>query len=120
AGRHALRLAVVVPAAELLARTLPLHRGYWMVVAAATVLRPEFGATWSRGIARALGTFLGVAIAGAIAATLHPAGGIIVVIVFVLAWSGYGIFPANFAVGFAFITALTVFLITTISPDTLS
>ena len=45
AGRHALRLAIVVPLAELLTRQLPLDRGYWMVVAAATVLRPEFGAT---------------------------------------------------------------------------
>ncbi len=120
AGRHALRLAVVVPAAELLARTLPLHRGYWMVVAAATVLRPEFGATWTRGTERALGTFLGVAIAGAIAATLHPIGSVTVAIVFFLAWSGYAVFPASFAVGFAFITALTVFLLNAISPDTLS
>ena len=32
-----------------------------MVVAAATVLRPEFGATFTRGTERALGTCLGVA-----------------------------------------------------------
>src|SRR5262249_58588428 len=42
AGRHAVRLAVVVVIAELISRHLP--RGYWMVVAAAPPLRPEFGA----------------------------------------------------------------------------
>jgi uncharacterized membrane protein YccC len=120
AGRHALRLAVVVPVAAIIARELPLQRGYWMVVAAATILRPEFGATFTRGAERALGTCLGVALAGAIAVSLHPAGGVTIVIVGILAWAGYSLFPASFAVGFAFITALVVFLLNAISPDTLA
>jgi uncharacterized membrane protein YccC len=120
AGRHALRLAVVVPLAELISRQLPLQRGYWMVVAAATVLRPDFAATFTRGTERALGTCLGVALAGAIAVGLHPAGGVTVVIVGLLAWAGYAVFPASFAVGFGCITALVVFLLNTISPDTLA
>jgi uncharacterized membrane protein YccC len=120
AGRHAVRLAVVVPAAELISRQLPLQRGYWMVVAAATVLRPEFGATFTRGTERALGTCLGVALAGAIAVGLHPTAGVTVAIVGLLAWAGYAVFPASFAVGFAFITALVVFLLDAISPDTLA
>jgi uncharacterized membrane protein YccC len=120
AGRHALRLAVVVPLAALISRELPLSRGYWMVVAAATVLRPEFGATFTRGTERALGTGFGVAIAGGIAVALHPAGAATVVIVGLLAWVAYAVFPASFAVGFAFITALVVFLLNAISPDTLS
>ena len=33
---------------------------------------------------------------------------------------GYALFPASFAIGFAFITTLTVFLLNAISPDTLS
>ena len=120
AGRHALRLAVVVPLAALIARSLPLSRSYWMVVAAATVLRPEFGATFTRGAERALGTSLGVGLAGAIAVTLHPGGGVTIVLVGILAWAGYSLFPASFAVGFAFITALVVFLINVVSPDTLA
>jgi uncharacterized membrane protein YccC len=120
AGRHALRLAVVVPVAELISRELPLQRGYWMVVAAATVLRPEFAATFTRGTERALGTCLGVGLAGSIAVGLHPAGGVTVVIVGLLAWAGYAVFPASFAVGFACITALVVFLLNAISPDTLA
>jgi len=118
AGRHALRLAVVVVIAELLSRHLP--RGYWMVVAAATTLRPEFGATFTRGTERVLGTCLGVGLAGAIAVALHPAGGVTIVLIGLLAWAGYAVFPASFAVGFAFITAVVVFLLNAISPDTLA
>ena len=120
AGRHALRLAVIVPVAALIARELPLQRSYWMVVAAATVLRPEFGATFTRGAERALGTCLGVGLAGAIAVTLHPAGGATIVLVGALAWAGYSLFPASFAVGYGFITALVVFLLNAVSPDTLA
>jgi uncharacterized membrane protein YccC len=119
-GRHAVRLVSVVAMTEVVSRQLPLQRSYWMVVAAATVLRPEFGATFTRGTERVLGTVLGVALAGAIAVGLHPAGGVIVAIVGCLAWAAYALFPASFAVGFAFITALVVFLLNAVSPDTLA
>ena len=115
-----MRLAVVVLLAELISRHLPLSRSYWMVVAAATTLRPEFGATFTRGAERAGGTALGVGLAGAIAVALHPAGAATVALVGVLAWAAYAVFPANFAVGFAFITAVVVFLLNAIAPDTLA
>jgi uncharacterized membrane protein YccC len=120
AGRHAVRLAVVVVIAEIISVHLPLHRGYWMVVAAATVLRPEFGATFTRGTERALGAALGVALAGAITVAFNPSGGTTVAIIGVMAWIGYSVFPASFAVGFGFITALVVFLLNIVTPDTLS
>jgi uncharacterized membrane protein YccC len=120
AGRHALRLTVVVLACELISRHLPLSRSYWMVVAAATTLRPEFGATFTRGTERALGTCLGVGLAGGIAVALHPSGAATIVLVGLLAWAGYAVFPASFAAGFVFITALVVFLLNAISPDTLA
>ena len=37
-----------------------------------------------------------------------------------LAFAGYAVFPASFAAGFAFITAVVVFLLNAISPDTLA
>jgi uncharacterized membrane protein YccC len=120
AGRHALRLTVVVLAAEYISRHVPLQRSYWMVVAAATTLRPEFGATFTRGTERVVGTCLGVGLAGAIAVILHPAGGVTIAIVGLLACAGYAVFAASFAAGFAFITALVVFLLNAISPDTLA
>jgi uncharacterized membrane protein YccC len=120
AARHAIRLAVVVPIAALIARGLPIERSYWIVVAAATVLRPEFGATLTRGAERAVGTAFGVALAGAIAVSLHPTVAVTVALIGVLAWAGYATFPANFAVGLAFMTALVVFLLYVISPPTLA
>jgi fusaric acid resistance family protein len=119
-ARHALRLAVVVPAAELLARLLPLSRGYWIVVAAALVLRPDYGATFTRGAERALGTSIGAGIAGLIVVGLHPADGATVILVGVFAWLAFATFPASFAVGYSFITALVVVLLNVITPDTLS
>ena len=120
AGRHAVRLAVVVLLAELISQHLPLSRSYWMVVAAATTLRPEFGATFTRGVERAGGTALGAGLAGLIAVALHPAGGVTVLLVGLLAWAGYSVLPASFALGFAFITAVVVFLLNAIAPDTLA
>jgi uncharacterized membrane protein YccC len=120
AARHAIRLAVIVPLAALIARALPIERSYWLVVAAATVLRPEFGATFTRGAQRAAGTAVGVGLAGAIAVVVHPTSAVTVVLVGLLAWAGYATFPASFAVGFAFITALVVFLINVVTPNTLA
>jgi uncharacterized membrane protein YccC len=120
AGRHALRLTVVVLVAELISRHVPLQRSYWMVVAAATTLRPEFGATFTRGTERVVGTCLGVGLAGAIAVALHPTGAVTIALVGLLAWAGYSVFAASFAAGFAFITAVVVFLLNAISPDTLA
>jgi hypothetical protein len=119
AARHALRLMIVVPVAELLARQLPVHRGYWVVVAAAAVLRPEFGATFTRGAERAGGTALGVLVAGLITATAHPSEAVTVALVGGFAWAGFTAFAASYALGFACITALVVFLLNTLTPDTL-
>jgi hypothetical protein len=119
AGRHALRLAAVVAIAELIAGHLALDRSYWMVVAAAAVLRPEFSATFTRGAERALGTSAGVALAGAIVVATYPGHAATVVIVGLLAWAGYATYPASFAAGFCFITAMVVFLINILTPDTL-
>jgi Fusaric acid resistance protein-like/FUSC-like inner membrane protein yccS len=120
AGRHALRLAVVVPLTYLISQALPLQRSYWMVVAAAAVLRPDFSGTFTRGTERALGTCLGVAIAGAIAVAFHPGETATVVLVAVFAWTAYATFPASFAVGFGFITAMVVFLLNVIAPETVA
>ena len=120
AGRHAVRLAVVVPATALLAEHIPLARGYWIVVAAATVLRPDFGATLTRGAERMAGTCVGVVLAGVVAVALHPTGYATVAVVAVLAWSAYSVFPASFAAGIVFLNAMIVFLLEAVSPSTLA
>ncbi len=118
AGRHALRLAVVVALTELLVERVALPRSYWAVVAAATVLRPSFGQTFTRGAERVLGTMAGVVIATLIAVALDPNGWGVVVVVAVLAWGTYTVFPASFTAGVAMLTGVVVFLLHAVSPDT--
>jgi uncharacterized membrane protein YccC len=118
AGRHALRLAVVLPLTELLIQRLALPRAYWAVVAASTVLRPGFGQTFTRGAERVLGTLLGVVIATLVAVGLNPTGWGVVAVVGVLAVGTYAVFPASFAVGIAMLTGVIVFLLHAIAPGT--
>jgi uncharacterized membrane protein YccC len=118
AGRHAVRLAVIIPATALLAEHLPLQRSYWIVVAVATVLRPDFGATFTRAAERMAGTLIGVALAGLVAVALHPSGWATVALVGVLAWVAYSVFPASFAAGIVFLNAMIVFLLEAVSPST--
>jgi uncharacterized membrane protein YccC len=120
AGRHAVRLAVVVAVTELLAQHLPIQRSYWMVVAAAAVLKPEFGATFTRGADRVLGTCVGAVVAGLLIVAVHPSGWATVGLVGLLAWGAYAIFPASFAAGVAFLTGMIVFLLNVVTADTLA
>lgn len=117
-GRHALRLAVVVALTELLIARVALPRAYWAVVAVATVLRPGFGQTFTRGAERVLGTMLGVVIATLVAVALNPTGWGVVGVVGVLACFTYAVFPASFTVGVALLTAVIVFLLHAVAPGT--
>jgi hypothetical protein len=116
-GRHALRLAVVVAGTELLTQRLAIPRAYWAVVAAATVLRPNFGATFTRGAERVLGTVLGAFVATLIAVAIDPSGWGIVATIGILAVLTYTVFGASFAAGTAGLTAMIVFLLHAVSPD---
>jgi uncharacterized membrane protein YccC len=120
AGRHALRLAVVVAGMELLTQRLALPRAYWAVVAAATVLRPNFGATFTRGAERVLGTLGGVVVATLIAVAINPTGWGIVATIGILAAVTFTVFGASFAAGVAGLTAMIVFLLHAVSPDSVT
>lgn len=118
AGRHALRLAVVVSLTELLIQRVALPRAYWAVVAVSTVLRPGFGQTFTRGAERMAGTFLGVVIATLIAVALDPSGWGVVAVVAVLCYCTYAVFPASFPAGIAMLTGVVVFLLHAVAPGT--
>ncbi|MEH1885355.1 FUSC family protein [Nostoc sp.] len=57
--RHALRLALIVTFAELLASILPLPRGYWITLTALVALKPNFGGTSETTVQRVIGTIFG-------------------------------------------------------------
>ena len=85
--RHAVRLAVLVPGTTALAEYSGLQQGYWVPLTVVLVLRPDFGSTSSQGAARVLGTFLGLALAGVVALSLHPSGAWSVVAVAATSWA---------------------------------
>jgi hypothetical protein len=116
--RHAVRLAVLVPATTALAEYSGLHRGYWVPLTVVLVLRPDFASTSSQGAARVLGTFLGLALAGVVAVSLHPSGAWSVVAVAATSWAAYATFRASPVAWVGFITALVVFLLNVVTPDT--
>ncbi len=63
ACRHATRLAVAVAFADAVTRLVNLPRAYWVPMTLAIILKPDFGATFSRGLGRLAGTALGLGVA---------------------------------------------------------
>lgn len=108
AFRHAIRLAVVIPLATVISAALPWQRGYWLPLTALIVLKPDFAATVSRGVARVIGTAAGVLAGAVIVATLHPAGALLIVLIAASAWLSYTVFAANYAIYAFFLTAYVI------------
>jgi uncharacterized membrane protein YccC len=108
-GRLAIRLAVTLGTADALARSFAIERGYWMILTAALLLKPDFTTTFARGVARLAGTLAGAALAGGIALALHPLGHADIALCAIFAGLGYLTFNANYGVFTATITAYVVF-----------
>ncbi len=119
-GRHAVRLAIVVVAAEVIAMRTPLERGYWVALTAAIVLRPDFSTTLGRGLARTVGTSLGVVLAGFLAIALHPSDLAVVVAIGVLSLGYCATFQVSYVMFTALLTGLVVLLVGIITPGTFS
>lgn len=108
AFRHAIRLAVVIPLAAVISALLPWQRGYWLPLTALIVLKPDFAATVSRGVARVIGTSAGVLAGALIVATLHPGGVLLIALIALSVWLGYTVFAANYAIYAVFLTAYVI------------
>jgi uncharacterized membrane protein YccC len=111
AFRHAVRLAVMLPLAEEASHLLPGQRGYWVTLTVVVVLKPDYSATVERGLARVLGTGLGVVLAGLLIVAVHPLGALVTVLVALLAWSSYLVFSASYALYSFSLTSLVVMLL---------
>lgn len=108
-GRLAIRLAFTLGIADALSRAFAIERGYWMVLTAALLLRPDFTTTVSRGVARVAGTLAGAGLSGAIALGLHPLGHADIALCVLFAGIGYLVFNANYGLFTVTITAFVVF-----------
>ena len=110
-GRHALRLAVTLAAADVLADVLPLQRGYWVTLTVALVLRPDFTTTLSRGVARIAGTIVGVVAATAIVLAVPNTPHITLGLAILFAAISYAAFQLNYGLFSLTVTAYVVFLL---------
>lgn len=113
-GRHAVRVSVTLALTGMLAHVLPLERGYWMTLTAALVLRPDFTTTVARGIARIIGTLLGVGVATALVVALPDTPHVMLALAIVFAAFGYAAFQMNYALYTVTITAYVVFILSLI------
>jgi uncharacterized membrane protein YccC len=117
AFRHAIRLAACAGAGDALAYALQLRRSYWVPMTIAIVLKPDFTATFSRGILRLAGTFIGLALATGLFHVLHPGMfadvALVAALMFLMRWIG----PANYGVFVMAVTALVVALIAMTGVD---
>jgi uncharacterized membrane protein YccC len=96
--RHALRLALIVTTAQLLASLWQVPTGYWVTLTAVVALKPSFGDTSERTVQRVVGTTLGGIFGIALVALIHNPLAILVCILVLLVTAmsvrslSYGIF----------------------------
>ncbi|MDP9175097.1 MAG: FUSC family protein [Planctomycetota bacterium] len=111
AFQYGLRVAIALIYASILARALNLTNGYWLAMTVAIVLKPSFGKTFQRGLARILGTLAGVAVATLVSALLHPSHETLAALVILFAALSYLLIRVNYASFTVCITAYIVFLL---------
>jgi uncharacterized membrane protein YccC len=111
AFRHAIRLAVCVALGDGIGRAVSWHRTYWLPMTVAIVLKPDFSATFSRGVLRVAGTLMGLAFATVlfhfVSTTVIVQIALIAILTFVLRSLG----AANYGILTAAVSALVVLLI---------
>ena len=111
AFRHAIRLSLTVAVATAIAEISGLARGYWLPLTVLFVLRPDFGATFTRGLQRYAGTALGVVLATLITAALHPGPYALAVLITALAFAFSAFLYANYGLFTVSITAFIIFFV---------
>jgi uncharacterized membrane protein YccC len=110
-AHHGIRLAVVLGIATLAAHVLPLGRGYWIALTAAIVLRNDFQSTFTRGVARVIGTLAGAVVASIVAFFVHPYPPTLVVLAIAFAFGAFVLFNVNYALFTMSITGYVIFLL---------
>jgi len=109
--RHAVRLAVVLATAGVLAEVVPIARGYWITLTAALVLRPDFTTTLARGFGRIGGTIVGAVAATAIVLAVPGTPHVYLALAIFFAAACYPAFQLSYAAFSIAVTAYVVFIL---------
>lgn len=111
AFRHAARLVTCIMIAEALAVVLRVPHGYWIPMTVAIVLKPDFTATFSRGIARLAGTLAGLLAASLVLHIVPGSTPYYVALAGALTFAVRGVGRANYAILVVSVTGLIVVLL---------
>jgi uncharacterized membrane protein YccC len=111
ACRHAIRMTVCLVAGDAIAHIVGWRRSYWLPMTIALVLKPDFTATFSRGVLRLAGTFGGLVVATVLFYFIHPSLMMQVFFVALFTYALRSIGPANYGVLVVSISALIVLLV---------
>lgn len=121
AFRHALRLGLTLALGTTLSQffTLPAQRGYWIPMTAALVLRSDFITTYTRGLARMLGTLLGAVLTTLLLVFLPTSDLLSAVLIALTAYLMFATILANYTIFSVATTVATVLLLSFTSAPTL-
>jgi hypothetical protein len=97
--------------ALLTAHVLHFSHSYWAPMTVLLVIKSNVRETLGRGLQRALGTFIGAAIATLAEFVLQPGPALTGVLVVIFAWCSYATLRVHYVVFTASITACIVFLV---------
>ncbi len=111
ACRHALRLAVLVALGDLMGRVVSWRRTYWLPMTIVLVLKPDFTATFSRGLLRIAGTIVGLLLATGLFHLFHPGAESQVILIFLFVYLLRWVGPANYGIFGIMVSALIVLLL---------
>ncbi|MFH8368839.1 FUSC family protein [Streptomyces sp. NPDC018031] len=109
--RHSVRLSAVAVSGYLLVTALPWEHGYWAPMTSVMVMRPDFGQTYARGVARFAGTLAGVALGGAVVALADPGAVVSAVLAVLCVGLLYLLLRTGYAVASACISGYVIFLL---------
>lgn len=111
AARHAVRLAGALVAAVAISHAFAVGHGYWLPLTVVVVLRADFITTFSRGLARSIGTVAGAGLVTLLLAETRPPHSGLVVLTLAFYFAAITILFANYAAYSVFVAALVVTLL---------
>ena len=110
AFRHALRLAIVVVIAQLLAYWLPIPQGYWVTLTALIALKPNFGGTFQITSQRVFGTCIGGVIGIGLVMLIHNAV-VITLLILLLMFAAMSLRPLSYSFFLTLLTPVIILLL---------
>jgi uncharacterized membrane protein YccC len=111
AFRHAARLVVCIMLAKGLAVVLDMPHAYWIPMTVAIVLKPDFTATFTRGMARLAGTLAGLLAMSLVLHVVPASAAWYIALVALATFAVRGIGRSNYAILVFAVTALIVVLL---------